>query len=86
LRRTLQTAAIEIACEITDTNNTRLHRLHDLRDATRDLRFNLVLDLLEGHRQAACADMPRAVAEELKQTEAFIDGVVACDVALALKQ
>ena len=88
IRRTIQTTAIVIATEIKDvegTYNERLNRLHDLREATLDLECNIVEDLNDAGYTSDNTIVKDAHVE-LRGAQDFINGVIACDVALALKE
>ena len=88
IRRTLQTTAIIIATEVKEEpsdQNARLHRLHDLRDAALDLHGNL-LEALYDEGRVSSDDMVQGLNLEMRCANAFIDGVIACDVSLALKE
>ena len=88
LRRALQTTAVTVAMEVREGPgnwNARLHLLRGLRAATAKVRFNLVHDLYEEGAVANSA-VVQSVISELRGAEDFIDGVIACDTALALKE
>jgi len=85
IARTLRGVATDIVNDVPGEDNERLNRLHDLRDATQSLRYGIIADLHDGIYDACRTTLIDDVKDELKAAEAFVEGVIMCDVQLALK-